>query len=1314
MKLSVSILLVLNLLFASDMLENGKSERKKSLRQKIEHSAEDLELYTTLSSESGIFVDLEYHPKEELEIIFFQEIFRREEENIRNRNNHRSNFAVSHVLSESWEGSWVGNSQTFNSYDENQNLNYILYQNYDTGYGTWYNSVQSFREYDENNNWIFEINQTYDQNSDEWWTSRNIELEYDVNNNATQYRYIYFNQDGSFNYAYQYNYEYDEDGNTTFFTYGNYDLETQNFSPTYQAFNTLENGNIVTYLSQNFDGNMWMDNYGYDAEYDENGLQLSITYSGAWQTGSYAPYATLVYTYDDNLNLVLSEEFNIVSTADWGAEFSGYNENETYSVGVILIDDFGDGHGCSSYIVDNEGNQLHELPSYQGYEEIFGPFDLEAGLYGIYWPECNYLEEQSFEVYYYETGVDFGTGNYINGSSSCFALGSDSEGEQYVCSEEVTLELTPTWLNTYTYDENNNMISRLRQWYESGDGIWNDNTLYEYGYDDNGNQILYLRSYWDLSDWTYEYRRTREFDDNSNEIFYLTEYYNDGVGWENNTRIFTDWINLDLPFISIMDDVIINEDEEMVINVPTNSTDLTQSYADNDNVFLAFEDNFMTITTTQNWNGESIITVVVSNDNGSFEREFLLTVLPVDDDPYMLYPPADMTTEEDTPVSINIQAIDPEGDYFNLSADSFCFPDVEAYTFSNGDSLMLVPSPNWNGDCYIYIELYNENIYLNYSFTLTVTPVDDEPFTLNYIQDQYFYEDFQEPWIRNLDSVFIDIDDELDLVYSVVLSEGGIVSAEIIEDSILTLQAIPDGEGDDTLFVTASNPTRASVTDTVLITVFAENDAPVVADMEPLVMTEDTPYEFMSMASLVEVGHISDVDNTLEELTFHLHSETEQIHVEWDGDASSNPVVHTEPDYYGTGSLTLCVADGYEETCTTIGLNVDPVNDAPYFASEMHAPVGVDMEFHLPLEVIDVDSETLVLTLTEDGVNPEWVMLTDHTLHGTPDEMGEYAVYLSLSDGQATVLDTFYLHVVNFKPEIIAIEDIPNDQGGRVYVGFNPSFMDNGVETGQSYSVFRWDVHGENESWVLVQSGDAVGHPSYIYEVSTLTDSSNHGDGVTSFMVVANMNNGIFHSDPMMGYSVDNIAPGVPGGLLAMGMDESVHLNWDISSDEDFQYFVLEKAANVDFSDSELIETSDTSYTDVNITANQSNYYRLVAVDYAGNTSDYSEVVEATVLSIDENMLPEVFTLHQNYPNPFNPTTQIKYDLPEDSFVSIAIYDVMGRNIRNLMNVNQAAGYHSIRWDAKNDIGEGVAAGMYIYTIQAGEFRATKKMVLLK
>ena len=94
--------------------------------------------------------------------------------------------------------------------------------------------------------------------------------------------------------------------------------------------------------------------------------------------------------------------------------------------------------------------------------------------------------------------------------------------------------------------------------------------------------------------------------------------------------------------------------------------------------------------------------------------------------------------------------------------------------------------------------------------------------------------------------------------------------------------------------------------------------------------------------------------------------------------------------------------------------------------------------------------------------------------------------------------------------------------------------------------------------------------------------------------------------------------------------------------------------------------------------------------------------------------LYQTFCITSKLPKLFNPTTQIQYDLPEDKNVTIAIYDVMGRNIRTLMNGRQTAGYHSVRWDAKNDTGEGVAAGMYIYTIQAGEFRATKKMVLLK
>ena len=102
------------------------------------------------------------------------------------------------------------------------------------------------------------------------------------------------------------------------------------------------------------------------------------------------------------------------------------------------------------------------------------------------------------------------------------------------------------------------------------------------------------------------------------------------------------------------------------------------------------------------------------------------------------------------------------------------------------------------------------------------------------------------------------------------------------------------------------------------------------------------------------------------------------------------------------------------------------------------------------------------------------------------------------------------------------------------------------------------------------------------------------------------------------------------------------------------------------------------------------------------------------VLSVDGEVLPTVFALHQNYPNPFNPTTQIRYDLPEDANVNITIYDIMGRSIRSLVNSQQTAGYHSIQWNATNNHGEPLSAGMYIYTIQAGEFSQTRKMILLK
>ena len=93
---------------------------------------------------------------------------------------------------------------------------------------------------------------------------------------------------------------------------------------------------------------------------------------------------------------------------------------------------------------------------------------------------------------------------------------------------------------------------------------------------------------------------------------------------------------------------------------------------------------------------------------------------------------------------------------------------------------------------------------------------------------------------------------------------------------------------------------------------------------------------------------------------------------------------------------------------------------------------------------------------------------------------------------------------------------------------------------------------------------------------------------------------------------------------------------------------------------------------------------------------------------------PAKYILKNCYPNPFNPVTTLHYELPEVAIVNITIYDMMGHVVKTMVKSQQTAGYKSVQWKATNDKGAPVSAGLYLYMIQAGEFRQTKKMVLLK
>mgnify|MGYP000029361496 FL=1 len=103
-------------------------------------------------------------------------------------------------------------------------------------------------------------------------------------------------------------------------------------------------------------------------------------------------------------------------------------------------------------------------------------------------------------------------------------------------------------------------------------------------------------------------------------------------------------------------------------------------------------------------------------------------------------------------------------------------------------------------------------------------------------------------------------------------------------------------------------------------------------------------------------------------------------------------------------------------------------------------------------------------------------------------------------------------------------------------------------------------------------------------------------------------------------------------------------------------------------------------------------------------------------LNINESMqnIDTEYNIHQNYPNPFNPVTTLQYNLPVNGLVSIIIYNILGKEVKTLVNTTQDAGYKSVNWNATNNYGKPVSAGVYLYQIQAGEFVQTRKMVLLK
>ena len=143
--------------------------------------------------------------------------------------------------------------------------------------------------------------------------------------------------------------------------------------------------------------------------------------------------------------------------------------------------------------------------------------------------------------------------------------------------------------------------------------------------------------------------------------------------------------------------------------------------------------------------------------------------------------------------------------------------------------------------------------------------------------------------------------------------------------------------------------------------------------------------------------------------------------------------------------------------------------------------------------------------------------------------------------------------------------------------------------------------------------------------------------------------------------------------------------------------------------DSVVFDTSGIAYTTLALDQNRifSSVAHFSTLAIKGETG-------TVVRTNDHAQVPALYRLNQNYPNPFNPTTTISFMIPEQTNVTVTIYDILGNRIRTMVDKPLEAGYHQYTWDSKDRSGKTVSAGIYFYQMQTRDFKTTRKMILVK
>jgi len=331
------------------------------------------------------------------------------------------------------------------------------------------------------------------------------------------------------------------------------------------------------------------------------------------------------------------------------------------------------------------------------------------------------------------------------------------------------------------------------------------------------------------------------------------------------------------------------------------------------------------------------------------------------------------------------------------------------------------------------------------------------------------------------------------------------------------------------------------------------------------------------------------------------------------------------------------------------------------------------------------------------------------------------------------------------------VRDVPNDQGGHVFVTWHFTLDQPGIQIVTGYRVWRRvpsldaaargfssDVMGSrglraeqtirkigalhphdsvNETfWEAIADLPAAQLVSYGYTAPTTQDSIAGSNPYTAFFIQA------LTADPFVfydsaadsGYSVDNLAPAIPGPFAGTFIDAGIALHWAESVEPDFKEYRLYRGSSAGFvpeSGNLIVSKADTGFVD---TGPEGGYYKLSAVDIHGNQSGFALLSPSEITGVHDNPLPRAMKLGPVAPNPVLSSATLRLALPRDGLVSLAIYDACGRRVRTLLDGQLRAGEHDVHWDGRNDIGQRLPGGVYFVQFAAERRTLTGRIAIIR